>query len=138
MAVDIYLTFNGNCKEAIEFYSEAFDTETPHLMTFGEAPPNPEYPLPDEAKELIMHGRLTINGSTIMFSDTFPGSQVVAGSNISLAIQSADRNFIQDSFEKLKQGGNVKMELQETFFSKCYGSVKDRFGIEWQLSYEEK
>ncbi|QTD41255.1 VOC family protein [Sporosarcina sp. Te-1] len=138
MAVDIYLTFNGNCREAIEFYSEVFKTEQPQVMTFGEAPPNPEYPLPEDAKDLIMHGRLKINGSTVMFSDTFPGSKVMEGTNISLAIVSNDRDAIQESFEKLKQGGTVKMELQETFFSKCYGSVRDRFGIEWQLSYEEQ
>ncbi len=73
MAVDAYLNFNGNCREAVEFYAQVFGTEEPKLMTFGQAPPNPEYPLPEEAKNLIMHTRLTIFGSNVMFSDTFPG-----------------------------------------------------------------
>ncbi|HEX5565010.1 MAG TPA: VOC family protein, partial [Sporosarcina sp.] len=40
-------------------------------------------------------------------------------------------------FDRLKQGGSVVMDLQETFWSKSYGSLKDQFGIEWQISHEE-
>lgn len=136
MSVDVYLNFNGNCREAAEFYAEAFGTERPHIMTFGEAPQNPEYTLPEEAKDLVMHTRLNIMGSNVMFSDTFPGTPFVQGNNISLAVVSKNRDEIESAFHKLKAGGTVVMELQETFWSKCYGQVKDKFGIDWQLSLE--
>jgi PhnB protein len=136
MSVDVYFNFNGNCREAAEFYAEAFGTEKPQIMTFGEAPPNPNYPLPEEAKNLVMHTRLQIDGSNVMFSDVFPGMHFVAGNNISLAIVNKDEEKIRSYFHKLKEGGTVSMELQETFWSKCYGSLKDKFGIEWQLSYD--
>lgn len=42
------------------------------------------------------------------------------------------------AFERLKVGGKVEMVLQETFWSKCYGVVVDKFGIQWQFSHEEK
>ncbi|MNZ56399.1 hypothetical protein D3C78_743440 [compost metagenome] len=42
---------------------------------------------------------------------------------------------IQAYFSRLKEGGKVEMELQETFWSKCYGSVVDRFGIHWQFNF---
>lgn len=71
MSVDVYINFNGNCREAVEFYAQVFGTETPQIMTFGETPPNPEFPLPDEAKNLVMHTRLNIEGSNVMFSDVF-------------------------------------------------------------------
>ncbi|MDT3428909.1 PhnB protein [Paenibacillus forsythiae] len=135
MAVEAYLNFNGNCREAVEFYAQVFGTEEPKLMTFGEAPPNPEYPLPEEAKDLIMHTRLIIFGSTVMFSDVFPGMPFVAGNNISLAIVSDDIDALQSAFDKLKEGGKVGMELQETFWSKCYGSLSDKFGVEWQFNH---
>ncbi|WP_096200434.1 VOC family protein [Bacillus sp. FJAT-45350] len=134
MAIDVYLTFNGNCREAVEFYSDVFKTEVPQIMIFGDSPPNPEYPLPEEAKNLIMHARLTINGSTVMFSDTFPGTPFVTGNNISLAVVSKNKEDIQSYFDKIKEGGNVGMELQETFWSKCYGQVTDKFGVIWQLN----
>ncbi len=136
MAVDVYLNFNGNCREVVEFYAEVFGTEEPKIMTFGETPPNPEYPLPEEAKDLVMHTRLNISGSNVMFSDVFPGMPFVEGNNISLAFVSTDLDEITSVFSKLKEGGSVGMELQETFWSKCYGSVKDRFGIEWQFNYD--
>ena len=137
MAVNVYLNFNGNCREAVEFYAHVFETEKPEIMTFGDAPPNPEYALPEEAKDLVMHTRLDISGSNVMFSDVFPGWPFVQGNNISLAVVSKDIDEIKSVFSKLKEGGTVGMDLQETFWSKCYGSLTDKFGIEWQLSHED-
>ncbi|MBW7458103.1 VOC family protein [Paenibacillus sepulcri] len=134
MAVDVYLNFNGNCREAAEFYSEVFGAEKPKFMTFGETPPSPEYPLPEEAKNLIMHTRLNIYGSNVMFSDVFPGMPFVQGNNISLAIVVDSQEKLQSAFDQLKEGGKVEMELQETFWSKYYGSVVDKFGIHWQFN----
>ncbi len=134
MAIDVYFNFNGNCHEVIEFYTEAFGTEKPKIMTFGEAPQNPNYPLPEEAKGLVMHARMNIFGSNVMFSDTYPGSPVVMGNNITLAVVINDREALQSAFDKLKVDGTVMMELQETFWSKCYGSLTDKFGIVWQFN----
>ncbi|MFJ7975717.1 VOC family protein [Peribacillus sp. JNUCC 23] len=134
MSVDVYFNFNGNCREAVEFYAQVFETEKPQIMTFGEAPPNPEYPLPEEAKNLVMHARLKISGSNVMFSDVFPGMPFIEGNNISLAIVSENLDEIKSQFDKLKEGGTVGMELQETFWSKCYGQLTDKFGIGWQFN----
>ncbi|ETT82697.1 VOC family protein [Viridibacillus sp. FSL R5-0477] len=136
MAINVYLNFNGNCREAAEFYAEVFNTEKPEIMTFGDSPQNPEYTLPEEAKDLVMHTRLNILGSNVMFSDVFPGSPFILGNNVSLAAVSDNEEELKSAFEALKVGGKVGMELQETFWSKCYGSLKDKFGIEWQFSHE--
>ena len=136
MAVEVYLIFKGNCREAVEFYAEAFKTEKPEMMTYGEAPQNPEYATPEEVKNLIMHARLTISGSNVMFSDTYPGSPYVVGNNVTLAVVSKNLDEIQRAFDKLKEGGKVELELQETFWSKAYGKLRDKFGVEWQLSYD--
>ncbi|WMT39618.1 VOC family protein [Paenibacillus sp. D2_2] len=138
MAVDVYLYFNGNCREAVEYYAQVFETEKPNIMAYGDNPPNPEYSLPEEAKNLVMHSRLNINGSNVMFSDVFPGSPFTVGNNIGLAYISNDIDQIKQLFNKLQDGGAVKMELQETFWSKCYGNLRDKFGIEWQLSHENE
>ncbi|MBK1811162.1 VOC family protein [Clostridium sp. YIM B02505] len=45
---------------------------------------------------------------------------------------------VKSCYDKLKEGGTVDMELQETFWSKSYGTLTDKFGILWQLSYEGK
>ena len=136
MAIDVYLNFNGNCREVVEFYADVFGTEKPQIMTFADAPPSPEYPLPDEAKNLVMHSRLNINGSNVMFSDVFPGMPFIEGNNISLAVVSTNLDEVKSQFNKIKEGGKVDMELQETFWSKCYGQVTDKFGIAWQFNYD--
>ncbi|MGO4542822.1 VOC family protein [Paenibacillus sp. 2TAB19] len=136
MSVDVYLNFDGNTREAVTFYAEVFGLELPQIMTFGETPPHPDYPLPEEAKNLVMHTRLNVYGSNVMFSDVFPGSPFIQGNNFSLALVHKDQETITAAFHKLKEGGTVVMELQETFWSKLYGSVRDRFGIEWQFNLD--
>ncbi len=71
MSVIPYLVFNGDCLEAVEFYAKVFKTETPLISTFGESPQNPDYQPPEETKNLVMHARLTIDGTNVMFSDTY-------------------------------------------------------------------
>lgn len=137
MTVAAYINFNGNCREAVEYYAEVFQTEKPQISTFGEAP-KMDFPLPEEAKNLVLYTELTIEGSKIMFSDTFPGSPFTVGNNISIAVMSENIDKLTSFFNKLKEEGQVQMELQETFWAKCYGVVKDKFGVTWQVSSDDK
>jgi len=136
MSVDAYLNFNGNCREAVEFYAKVFGQEIPKIVTFGETPQDPNYPMPEEAKNRVMHARLTINGSNVMFSDSFPGMEVVVGNNINLALISPSTDDLTSWFHQLKEGGTVTMEIQETFWSKLYGQVIDKYGINWLFNYD--
>ncbi|MGP7816394.1 VOC family protein [Niallia sp. 01092] len=136
MSVNAYINFNGNCREAVEFYAEVFGTEMTQIMTFGETPPHPDYPLPDEAKNLVMHTMLIIDGSPVMFSDVFPGMPFIEGNNITLAVVNSNMEEMISLFNKLKEGGTVGMDLQETFWSKLYGQVTDKFGIHWQFNHD--
>lgn len=137
MPVYPYIVFNGNCREVVEFYAEVFETEKPKIMTFGEVPPDPEFPIAEDAKDLVIHTSLNIKGSHVMFSDTFPGTDYNPGNNISLTVVSNNLNEILSLYNRLKEGGTVDMELQETFWSKYYASLTDKFGVLWQLNYEE-
>lgn len=136
MALNVYMIFNGDCRQAVEFYGQVFGSEA-QIMSFGDAPPNPEFPLPEEAKNLVMHAELMISGSRVMFSDSFPGRPFVKGNNIELTVVSTDMDEVKSVFNMLKEGGKVEMELQETFWSKCYGKLTDKFGIEWQVSHDD-
>lgn len=138
MAVDVFINFNGNCREAVKFYTQVFDAENSPIMTFGDAPPDLESPLPEATKNLIMYTSLNINGSIVMFSDCPPGTPFVAGSNIVLTISIKDKEKIRSLFNKLKEGGTVHMDLQETFFSKLYGLVVDKFGIHWNIMHDSE
>lgn len=136
MAVEVYLYFNGNCREAVEFYAQVFGTDKPRILTFGDTPPNPDYPLTEDMKKLVMHTFLTIKGSKVMFSDVAPGTPFTVGNNINLIVGTNDVEEIKVWFNQLKIGGTVQMDLQETFWSKCYGSILDKYGTLWQLNYD--
>ncbi|NLP41602.1 MAG: hypothetical protein GX348_05280 [Veillonellaceae bacterium] len=73
-----------------------------------------------------------------MFSDVCPGMPFIAGNNISLTISSTNTGEIRSAFNKLKEGGSVEMDLQETFWSKLYGYLVDKCGIYWQFSYRRE
>ncbi len=137
MSFGVYINFNGNCREAVEYYSKIFATEKPQIMTFNDVLPNPYLEIEEEDKHLILNASMKIKGTTVMFSDVPKGVPLNIGNNMSITITSKDMDEIKMLFDKLKEGGIVNMELQETFWSKCYGYVIDKFGICWQLSYED-
>lgn len=133
MALNPYLIFNGNTREVVLFYAKVFGLEEPPFMTFGSVHSDD---IPPEAKDLIMHTYLEIAGGKVMFSDNYPGMPFQEGNNFTLAYISNDEAAIRDAFQKLKEGGSVQMELQETPWSKCYGSLTDKYNIQWQFSHE--
>ncbi len=135
MAVETHLHFNGNCREAINFYTEVFDLEKPSIMTYEEAPPEVHTSLTEEMKKLVMYANLNIFGSDVMFSDATPDKPVTQGDNIVLSVGINNIEEISSIFNQLKEGGTVLMDLQETFFAKYYGLLIDKFGIPWQLVY---
>ncbi|OEH85136.1 hypothetical protein BHU72_05865 [Desulfuribacillus stibiiarsenatis] len=138
MTVQAYVNFNGKCREAVEFYADVFAAEKQQIMFYGDVHTDGEFPLTEETKNFVMHTFLEIKGSKVMFSDVPPGMPFVVGNNISLTIISNDVDEIKTMFDKLKADGTVVMELQETFWSKCYGFVTDKFGIGWQFNYPEE
>ena len=138
MPVTAYVNFQGNCRQALEFYQEVFETEKAEVMTFGEMPPDPNFPLTEGTKDLVAHANFKINDGIIMFSDVTPDMPFKAGNNISLMVSGKDiADKLTLYFNRIKDaGGTVVMELQEMFWSKLYGSVTDKFGITWQFNLD--
>ena len=131
-----YLVMDGNAKEAIDFYKKVFDAQVLFSQTFGEMPENPEFPMPEEAKERIGHASLRIGETELMFSDTFPGQPCQSGDQVTICISTNDAGRSRQIYEALQQGGKVAMPLQKTFFSPAYGSVVDKFGVTFQIFTE--
>ncbi len=115
MPIQVYLNFNGNCREAITFYAIVFETEKPKVMTFGDVPSDPEHVLKEEAKNLIMHANLNISGSVVMFSDVLPDMPFTMGNNINLSFSSNNIDEIKSIFNKLKTNGIVEMIFKKHF-----------------------
>ncbi|MFS8602725.1 VOC family protein [Priestia megaterium] len=129
-----YLVMNGNGQEAVKFYEKALYAKVIGVQTFGEMPGNPEIPTPIEAIERVMNAHLKVGDTDLMLSDTFPGQPYQIGSQVTVAITVDSIEESKEVFEKLKEGGQIGMPLQETFWSPSYGQVTDKFGVTWQIS----
>lgn len=133
MAIGAYINFNGNCRAAVNFYSEAFGVPAGEITTYGAGPGGEG--MDEAAKNLVMHAEIKAMDSSIMFSDVPPGMDFSVGTNVGLVVTSGDEAALRRLFESLRVGGEVQMDLQETFWSKCYGFLTDKFGIQWQVSH---
>jgi PhnB protein len=131
-----YLVMDGNAKEAIEFYQKALNAEILFTQSFGEMPENPEFPLPEDAKERVSHATIIVGETELMFSDTFPGQPHKSGNQVTICITTGDAERSRQIYDALRQDGEVSMPLQETFFSPAYGSVTDKFGVSFQIFTE--
>ncbi len=138
--VNVYLTFNGNCREAFEFYKAAFGGDFSYIGTFAEMPPREDNPnLHDSEKDKIMHVSLPISEETaLMGSDTSEafGEPVKTGTNFSVSINTDNKEEAEDLFNKLSEGGKVTMPLEKTFWSPYFGMFTDRFGINWMVNVD--
>jgi PhnB protein len=135
MNLELFFNFDGNCREAVEFYAKVFKSEVKNVMTYGQAPPDPSYPLQEADKDKLMYADVKIGGVTVMFMDMPSGFPLVSGNNINPTISMDSKEEVERIFNELKDGGEVLAELQQTFFSELYGTVKDKFGIVWQILY---
>ena len=136
MSLSTYLTFDGNCREAFDFYRSVFGGEFAVIQTFADGPP--DMPRPAGAENLVMHVSLPVGSSILMGSDRGPefAAPLVAGNNFSISFDGQSREHCDDLFARLSVGGKVGMPLQDMFWGAYFGSCTDRFGINWMISYE--
>ena len=138
--VNVYLTFNGNCREAFDFYRSIFGGEFPYVGTFGEMPPQEGMPpMPDEMKNQIMHISLPISKETqIMGSDTGGewSEKFVVGTNYTISVGAESKEEADKIFNALAEGGNITMPINMTFWQSYFGMLTDQFGIQWMVSFD--
>ncbi len=127
-ALNSYLNFDGNAREAMEFYKTCLGAELA-MTTFADSPMQ----APPGAEKRVMHARLTKGSLTLMASDTMPGMPFHQGSNFSLAIECDTPQEVDKIFAALSAGGKVTMPVQETFWASRFGMLTDKFGVNWML-----
>ena len=137
MTLSTYLHFDGNCREAFEFYRSVFGGEFEMLATFADLPP--DMGIPEDERDKIMHVSFPIGSSVLMGSDmpsTF-GAAPEIGSNFAISYASSSREETDDLFAKMAEGGAVTMPLGDMFWGAYFGSCTDKFGINWQFNCEQ-
>ena len=134
MLLQPYLFFGGRCAEAVAFYREAVGAEVEMMMRFRDAPdPPPPGMVPPDWDDKVMHASLRIGGSAMMLSDGGCAEQAAGFSGFSLSLNARDAAEAGRVFARLAEGGTVTMPLGATFFSPCFGTLTDRFGVGWMV-----
>ncbi len=135
MQLHTYINFEGNAKEAVEFYAKVLKTEAPKFLKFGDLPPNPNFPIDEKFKDYVMHTEINIQGSAIKISDVLPPMKTTKGNNISVVLSFDNAEEITQVYNGLSEGGNIIMPLEKTMWAELYAYFVDKFGTPWQLNF---
>jgi len=142
--VSTYLNFPRNTEEAFNFYKSIFggDFGGMGIARFGDIPAQEGMPaLPEKDKNLIMHIELAILGGHVLMGTDAPesmGFHVNVGNNVHISLEPDSRSETKKLFEALSAGGKITMELQDMFWGAYYGSVTDKYGVQWMVNCTAK
>lgn len=140
--VSTYLNFSRNTEEAFNFYKTVFGTEfISDIDRMGNAPEDPEHPMSDEDKNLVMNVQLPILGGHVLMGTDAPesmGFQLVQGNNVYINLEPDTRAETDQLFAALSENGTVETPLQQMFWGDYFGSLTDQFGVKWMFNCPEK
>jgi len=131
--INSYLTFNGNCREAMTFYKECLGGELV-LQTIGESPLADKMPV--QMKECILHSTLTKEGIVLMASDMVSEKGLVKGNSVSLMLNCSSEEEIKTFYSRLTDGGQATHPLENTFWGALFGDLTDKYGNHWLLHFD--
>lgn len=135
MTLSTYLTFDGNCREAFDYYRSVFGGEFEMLQTFGDGPEG--VPISEGQKDQIMHVALPVGDSVLMGSDsTSFGPPLQVGNNFSISVEAESRERADELYASLSEGGAATLPMEDQFWGAYFGMCTDRFGINWMVAYE--
>ena len=132
-AIIPYLNFNGNAKEALEFYSKALNGKVTQSQTFADA----NMAQDESMKDKILHAVFEAGVLKFMVSDCPPGVSVKEGDAVSLSLNFTDPELIETTFIALAEGGKITMPMQDTFWGARFGMTKDKYGIHWMFNHDK-
>lgn len=133
MKVQAYLFFEGRCEEAIEFYKQTLGAKVEMLMRYKDSPePPPPGMVPPGSGNKILHASFHVGETLVMASDGACSGKPNFG-GFSLSLEAPNVTDARRLFTALADGGKVSMPLGETFFSPCFGMLKDKFGVGWMI-----
>jgi PhnB protein len=140
MKIHAYLNFDSKAEEAIRFYEKILGGKLTEIHRFGSMPQQGGFELTPEQKSLVMHVGLELpDGQLIMASDMIAGMgpERVEGNNFSISVHPDSRQEADRIFSALAQGGTITMPIADQFWGDYFGSLTDRFGINWMVNYSD-
>jgi PhnB protein len=133
-AIHVYLSFNGNCREAMHFYKECLGGEL-LLQTVGASPQND--PMPARMKNFILHALLKKEGLVLMASDMPHADGLQHGNHMSLLLRCNSEAEVYGYYKKLSVGGKATHPPATTHWGALLGNLTDKYGHRWLLHWQK-
>ena len=134
MRLNPYLSFDGQCEAAFQFYEKVLGGKISMMMTWGNSPMAAHAP-PGWSNK-ILHVTLLLGDQVLQGADT-PPDHYQKPQGFSVALNLAGAAEAERIFQALAEGGTVQMPIQETFWALRFGTVTDRFGTPWAINCEK-
>ncbi len=131
-AINPYLTFNGNCREAMNFYKECLGGEL-FFQTVGDSPLADKMPV--QMKESILHSTLTRENLVLMGSDMVADGGLIKGNAVSLMLDCNSEEEIRNCYTKLGEDGEATHPPELTLRGALFGDLTDKYGNHWLLHF---
>jgi PhnB protein len=141
MRIHSYLNFENKTEEAFRFYQKVLGGKLTDIYRFGSMPPQGGFELTPDQKNLVMHVGLELpDGQMIMGSDMLAGMgpKRVEGNNFSLSVHPDSKQEADRIFSALAEGGTITMPIADQFWGDYFGSLRDRFGVNWMVNYSPR
>ena len=137
--INPHINFNGNAEQAFGFYKSVFGGEFAKIIRFKDLS-SPEYPIPENEADKIMHIALPI-GKNILMANDVPISmgQVNENENRSkISISAESKEEADKLFNGLSAGGQIEFPISDSPWGTYFGMFRDKFGIEWMVDFDSR
>jgi PhnB protein len=131
MHLTTHLSFNGECEEAFQFYTQHLGGKIVALMRYEGSPM--EKQMPAEWAKKVIHASMSLADGMVMGADAPPG-RYEKPKGFTVTIGLSDEAEAERIFAALSENGDVGMPLQKTYWATRFGMVTDRFGIPWMIN----
>ena len=131
-----YITFSGECREALDFYRTAFGAAVKMSLPYGDYVPEGVAIVPPDLKDWVLHAEMEICGTDFWFADE-AAEPAVKGNMVKLTAKVPTAEEARKVFDALRANGRISLPPTETFYSKFHAGLTDKFGVNWNIVAEE-
>ena len=130
--VNTYINFRGQCEEALRYYEQHLGAKPMFMMKWNQMPDADKHAPPGMADK-VLHTTFALGDTQVMAADV-PNAEPMRSAYLTLKVDSNEE--AERIYKALAEGGQVFMEMGETFFAHRFGQLRDRFGINWMIIHE--
>ena len=133
MNLSPHLVFDGQCQEAFTFYEQALGGEIVTMLTYGDSPMAEQ--VSPEWHGRIVHASMTLGDGVLSGVDAL-AEDFERPQGFYVLLHPDEPGESERVFHRLAENGQIRVPLQKTFWSPCYGVLVDQFGVPWEISCE--